>query len=259
MDRFTKEAAAYEAFVKLIADGKTCRTLFEVAGMDLPPPLLRFLGEDSRAAQDDDQLRVSIPAPQPPARPAEWQSGWIWVPVGEATDATLVRGILRAADHPLTAKQIVAKYEELSLVAIPGTIANIGTRLATSKPPEIEREGGSWGLLSATKCPILHERYLWGPIEVFEKYDTAAHRRLLIIHVLNAHSDGLQIIQLTRALEGCAWFDKRIPMTKDLIKDDLHVLQESNKVRRLAGYSGKWMAVDSAQTNQTQQPTTRRP
>jgi hypothetical protein len=241
MDRVAKEVVAFEAFTKWLNAGRECRALFESARLPLPDPLSRFLGEET-PARTAVETKVVVPPPETPPRPAEWQEGWIWVPAREATVATLVRAILRRENMRMTPKAIAEAVDKIKDEVSHGTIANIGTRL--TKAEQIERADGAWKLINPHTAPVLHDGYVWGDMASMDDEDIAKHRRILMVHVLRAQPDGLQIIQLTRAMETCEWV--RTPLSKDLVKTDLHTLAETGKVKRV-GNAGKWRAAPAGE------------
>jgi hypothetical protein len=238
-DRFALEARAYESFASLMQAGKECRALFDAARVPLPEPLRRFLGE-GQIAEKSGESRVVVPPPELPPRPTDWQADWIWVPTSQMTPTNVVRGILRASVVPMRPREILERLSAHAVACNPGSLANIGTRL--DKDETISRNDGAWSLLKRDRCAVLHEGNAWGEPLVFDAHELAAHRRLGILHVLKVHADGLQVVQLTRALESCDWL--RAPVSKDLVKMDLLELQKAQKARRMAGHSGKWRAIE---------------
>jgi len=59
-----------------------------------------------------------------------------------------------------------------------------------------------------------------------------------VLHVIRPQP--LQIMQILQVLEGCDWV--HAPLSKDLLKADLQVLDAENRAKRI-GNSGKWRAV----------------
>jgi hypothetical protein len=238
-DRFILESRAIASLTALMEQAATCRSLFEVAGMALPDPLRRMLGDEA-ATKAPSQGVIVVPPPPSPPRPPTWESDWIWLPIASLTPTTLVCALLRQAKAPLSPKQIMEGLEKLGVDAVKGSVANIGTRLSTGQHPKITRGTGTWGLVDPTLAPVLHDGYAWGPPASFDKQELAAHRRIGVMHLLRAHPDGLQIMQITQMLRKCAWM--QAPLTKDLIKADLPVLQSDGLAKRVGGGSGKWRA-----------------
>jgi hypothetical protein len=163
------------------------------------------------------------------------------VPVNEMTTENLVRAVLLEAPTPLRPKEINDRLGELRVKYNPGSIANIGTRLAMNGV--IDRTNGAWKLVKRNDCPVLHEGMAWGNLSAFDVHELAAHRRLAISHVLRAHHDGLQVVQLVRVLENCDWFNFSI--NKGVVKIDLQEMQKAvpQLARKMAGHSGKWEAA----------------
>jgi hypothetical protein len=239
-DRFVLESKAIASLTALMEQAATCRSLFEAAGMALPDPLRRMLG-DEVTAKPASSGAVVVPPPASPPRPPTWESDWIWLPIASLTPTTLVCALLRQAKGPLSPKQIMEELAKLGVDAVKGSVANIGTRLSTGAHPKITRGTGTWSLVDPSSAPVLHEGYVWGPVACFDKQELAAHRRIGVMHLLRVHDDGLQIMQITQMLRKCEWM--RAPLTKDLVKDDLPVLQGEGLTKRVGGGSGKWRAA----------------
>jgi len=237
-DRFILESKAIASLTALMEQAATCRSLFEAAGMALPDPLRRMLGDE--AITKVPAQGVIVPPPPSPPRPPAWENDWIWLPISSLTPTTLVCALLRQAKAPLSPKQIMEGLGELGVDAVKGSVANIGTRLSTGAHPKIKRGTGTWSLVDPSTAPVLHDGSVWGPVASFDKQDVAAHRRIGVLHLLRTHPDGLQIMQITQMLRNCEWM--RAPLTKDLVKADLPVLQSEGHTKRVGGGSGKWRA-----------------
>lgn len=240
-DQFELEQKAQEAYVAIMQDMRQLRSAFEAAGVRVPDRVLRFLqGEPapSSEASQSSSPRAIIPPPVAPPRPPEASQHWLWLPIDQMTPTGLVRGILRAAAHPLTPKMLIEQLRELRDNINPGSIANIGTRL--EQQGSISRTEAGWQLAPNANAPVLYSGNAWGSEELFESYELAAQRRNCIFHVLRVYEDGLQPMQLVKALEGCTWVHASV--TKDLIKTDLQTLDQEGRAKRI-GNSGKWRAV----------------
>lgn len=238
-DRFNLESKAFSSLGALMQQAAECRSLFEAARLPLPEPLRRMLGDQSPEPSAPVAKMTLLP-PEHPPRPAHWESSWIWLAVSSLTATSLVCGLLREAKAPLSPKEILAKCEEMGIDAVKGSIANIGTRLSAGASPKISRGNGAWALVDPSRAPVLHAGHAWGPPEIFDKQELAAHRRDGVIHLLKASDDGYQIVQITKILRQCDWV--HAPVTKDLIKVDLQMLQADGKAKRV-GNSGKWRAT----------------
>lgn len=234
-DRFALETKAIKAFTKWMEDGRTCRALFEQAHMALPEPLKRFLGETER--EDTSAPRVVIPPLQAPPRPAEAEANWIWVPVIGMTPTGLVLGVLRRAPAPIPVRKIIDEIARLGAKPNEGSIQNIGTRL--SNQHVITRSDDGWKLIQSDNAPVIYKGHAWGLHERFEKYEIAVYRRLCLLHVLRVHADGMQNMQLLKAIETCDWVNLP-PLSKDVIKLDLESLQKEGEIKRI-GNTGKWI------------------
>jgi len=236
--RFTLENKAYELFAKVMSDTAACREAFVRAGLSLPPPLLRFFDE---AEPEQSGPRMSLSPPAIPERPAEATGDWVWIPLRDMLPTGLVLGLLRSDPAGLTQKDILARLAQMPGVNVnPGSIANIGTRLANEGV--ITRERGVWEIVDPDRAPIILGENAWAPKDLFEQQELAGHRRNCIIHVLQAQPDGLQIMQIVKLLEGRDW--QRAPLSKDLVKTDLRQLDKEGRAKRV-GNSGKWRSTQN--------------
>jgi hypothetical protein len=239
-DRFNLEIKAFNALRDLMQQAAECRSLFESARLPMPDPLRRILGAEDEVDATEKSERIVVPPPKMPARPPGWQSDWIWLPTPKLTAQSAVCAVLGAATGPLSPNDIIERCGALGVDVVKGSVMNIGTRLAGGKDPTIRRNDGQWSLLAAHKVPVLHDEHAWGAPSVFDKQELAAHRRQAVLHLLKLNSDGLQIVQITKALRECEWM--RAPITKDLVKVDVQLLQQDGQAKRV-GNSGKWKAV----------------
>lgn len=241
VESLLKQAEAAKSFIKLIDAAIECRRLYQDAGMKLPEPLVRLLGE---AVTDEPpsghHARMVVPPPPRPPAPPEADEKWLWVENGSVLATNLVLATLRRADGPMQASAIIEAIHRIDPTVSKGTISNIGTRLDGKL---FARSPDGWALLPGIDTPIIHGDYTWGPYSVFEPHEIAAYRRAGLVHVLRTHSDGLQVVQLVKVWnENCPW--KNVPpVTKDLIKVDLQVLSDDKIVRKMGGHSGKWTAA----------------
>jgi hypothetical protein len=200
----------------------------------LPGPLQSLLGIDV-AADAGHQL----PPMKLPPHPADRQASWIWVPTEQCTANSLVLALLRDASGPLQVQKLADDVQRLKGVPVnSGSVANVLTRLKSTK---VARGDAGWTLIDKTGTPVLHQGHLWGAVDVFEKQEVAAHRRMAILHVLGQFPGGLQIVQIVEMLlDKSPWFNRDIPCNKDLVKDDLAELDEQQKAKR-QGNSKKWV------------------
>lgn len=227
-----------QSLLALVEDARRCRDLFVAAGMAIPEPLGRFLGEEPAGAPTGPaRPTLRVPPPEPPLSPPdEALPDWIWIHVEDATSTPLVLAILRKAGDAVRPKDIISQLHEMRPELKAGTVPNIGTRLAGSL---IARDKQGWWLVDPEKAPMIKGDYLWGPATVFGKYELAAHRRRAICHLLGLNEGGLQVMQIVKMLHnGCDWL--KAPLTKDLVKADMADLAERGLVKR-TGHSKKWI------------------
>jgi len=232
---FNAEVEAQRSLMDLYDQAEECRLLFERANIPLPEVLKRVLGMNGPGAKQASQ--PIIPPPEKPPMPAEATSDWIWIRAKEATPNTLVLALLRAAGGVIRSKDIVAKMQTVLPDVSRGTISNVGTRL---KGTAVELTDDGWRLLDMTKAGILHKGHLWALPENLGKVELAAQRREAILHVLGMFDSGLQIVQIVENLRRCSWVVA--PINKDLVKDDIAILFEQNKIKK-RGNSKKWELV----------------
>jgi hypothetical protein len=204
--------------------------------MSLPEPLKRLLAVNG--AGNAVSGPPAIPAPQKPPMPPGAKSDWVYIQEKDATATSIALAILNGSKEPIRAKEIIEKVTAILPNVLRGSINNIGSRLAESRLIDRTEEG--WTLAKPESAGIIHEGNLWGPREIFQKSELAAHRRDAIIHVLSNFDSGLQVRQLVEQLSRCSWV--HAPVNKDLVKVDLEILAELGKVRR-RGNSKKWEGV----------------
>lgn len=237
--QFSKERKAFSALNALLDAADECRRLYEDAGLPLPQPLARLFGlMDTKADNEDRQQVFQITPPQRPAAPLGADETWIYVPVADALPTSLVLAVLAAEKQAMPPSLLIERIQKYRDDVNKGSIANIGSRLDAEGA--ICRDDGHWMLSGTRQVPVIAGAHIWGPAGAFQKQELAAHRRVLVEHVLRSCPDGLQIAQLTRTLqESCPWIRPEIPLNKDQVKADIMDLAERGIVKRVGG-SGKW-------------------
>jgi hypothetical protein len=230
---FKATAQAYLKFSQVLDDLEKCKKLFEFAGEPLPEQLKEFMGV-SRSFGRKTETLVTISPPPRHSRPTEANNEWISVKVEDASATGLVLAVLRQASGPTKAKDMTEQVAQLNPLIPRGSVHNIGTRLDGTL---ISRSDAGWSLIDPKKAGILHGGFLWGPKDVFDKTEIAAHRREAILTILKGFPSGLQTVQIVEQLRGRDWV--QAPASKDLVKSDMELLEAYNKVRRM-GNSRKW-------------------
>lgn len=185
--QFNKEMKAYAAFQRAVSAAQEAAVLFESAGIPLPPPLARMLGHVENGHPKDHRPRLSVTPLDSPNRPNEAGTDWIWVPDAEATPTVLLLAILREAGGVVPQKDAIRKLETLKKGVNPGSIYNLVARLGANV---IEKTDEGWRLLNPNEGALLSKGELWGPPDVFGKYELAIHRRMAIMHLLEAVPGG---------------------------------------------------------------------
>ncbi|WP_146140689.1 hypothetical protein [Haliangium sp. UPWRP_2] len=246
IDNLPKERAALDALNKLLDDAEVCKRLWEEAGMPLPRPLTALFV--SKAAHDDSEA-PALPLPlmeiPRPKRPRPLPRGvtheWIYVPINEAHEASLVRAMLSSTVAHSIAELIMAVSDYGRADVNKGSIANIGSRL--NREGVITYTETGWKLREGQNTLEISGDHLWGPLKAFHAQEVAAYRRMSIMHILRSFSGGLQIAQISEALHSyCSWFNTSIPHGQFLIKTDMKTLADKKLVRKIGG-SHKWGLV----------------
>lgn len=229
-------AEAYQKFAQALSDLAACKELFESAGVPLPEQLRELLGTD---LGNGKPAAMTILPPRRANRPADAGDDWISVELSEVTATSLVLAVLRAANAPVKAGDVIHLVTSLNPNVTRGVIHNIGTRLNGRL---IDRTEEGWSLKEASKAGLICDGYLWGPKDIFEKSEIAAHRREAILTILKGFQSGLQIVQLVEQLRGTKWVHS--PASKDIVKTDIEYLEGHGKVRRISN-SRKWVCVQT--------------
>jgi hypothetical protein len=234
---FQLELAAATSFARVLTEAEDCRKLHQKAGIALPAPLLRLFGE---ATDMPKQLLLRMPGPDAdPARlssrPPEAREDWISIWATDATPTTVALAILRDQIEPIRAKDLSNKVTALLPQIVSGSIYNLLNRLA--EMGYVKRKDTRWFLAKKDIAPILVDDFLWAAPDKFAKQDLAALRREAILHILS-NERSLQVMQLVDKLKAWDWV-KAAPISKDLLKIDMSVLEEKGRVRRV-GNSRNW-------------------
>jgi hypothetical protein len=234
-DLFTAELEATRSLVELYEQAKKCQALFERAHMALPEPLRRVLGMSG--AVEKATAPPNITAPEKPPMPVDAGPDWIWIKASEASPATVVLALLRAANSPMRPKELIEQVT--SLLEVPaGSVYNVGPRLESREI--IQRGEDGWELKKFEGAGLIHKGFFWGPPAAFGKQELAAQRRTALLHVLSFHPTGLQIVQILQQLKRCSWVVA--PVNKDLVKEDIGVLRDLGKVKK-RGNTKNWEIV----------------
>src|SRR2546427_11541970 len=90
--RWMAEQEAYRGFSDLLVAAERVRERFDEAGLELPPPLKRFLGMTDALPQPP--RGIVIPPPQL-SRPSIAGADWLSVDIAQVTPTTVVPAVLR--------------------------------------------------------------------------------------------------------------------------------------------------------------------
>ncbi|HLG13029.1 MAG TPA: hypothetical protein VJH03_00675 [Blastocatellia bacterium] len=232
-DRIDAEQEAARTYVDLIEMVKKCQAAYERAHMELPTSLRGFFGMNG--TKEKATTPAGIPPPQRPEPPLDAEPDWVCIDSAKAGATNIALAILRAADEPVRARDLVRDVTAILPSVRGGTIANIGNRL---EGDIIRRTKDGWELIKQERAGILRDGLFWGPPSIFTKQELAAHRRDAILHILKFYESGLQTSQLLEQLRNCSsWV--RAPINKELVQDDVEILRKEEKVKR-RGASKKW-------------------
>jgi hypothetical protein len=234
MDEFERESEAYAGLQRLMDDAKAAKTLFERAGLPIPAPLARMLG-DGRSGSGIHGA-ITVPPIEEPERPPGVGPDWLWVCVRNAITITLVKSLLGRSDVALRPKDVVDQVIKIRPDLSTGGIYNSATPL--ERAGLLTRETDGWLRTTGWVAPVLNGKFVWGSVESLQKQEVAWHRRQLILHMLSVYRTGLQVLQIVENLQKMP--QCKSPVSKDLVKADMEVLQEEKKVKR-AGASKKWV------------------
>lgn len=230
---------AFAGLAKWMEEGRRLRVLFLKAGDPVPAPLLALDAESGNGnGGTENEPRIIIPPVTPPPRPEGAREDWIWVPISAALPTTVALAILRSRGGSMPYRELLDALASAGLQFNEGSIQNAGTRL--EREAVLVRGDDGWLLKKPNIAPILHDDHLWGPQNIFGPQELAAYRRICLLHILRAHSDGLQRVQLMKAAASCDWL--RVPASKDVVGQDLEYMAREGMARQI-GNSGKWRAV----------------
>ena len=228
------EAKVYEAFLRWLEEGKRVWGLFDQEGVPVPETLKIALTDPTKTGSNSHQFRPArLRAPERPAPPPGAGYDWIWIDAKEAMLRTVVLAILHEG-ITISVKDLTTRVKKILPDTNEGSIGNIGTYLDGK---QISRTEKGWTLKEGVEAPVLYEGYIWAPPALLTKQDLAAFRRMAIRHLLGISPDGLQVMQVYRQLKSADWL--KTPLSKDLVKADLFVMQDEKKVKRF-GSQRKW-------------------
>src|SRR6266852_3193413 len=110
---FKATAEAYQKFAQALEELEASRKLFELAGEPLPEKLKEFFGLNRNHGRHTEPS-VAILPPQRKSRPEDATDEWLSIPVREATATSLVLAVLRRANKPVPAKQVVELVSQIN-------------------------------------------------------------------------------------------------------------------------------------------------
>lgn len=229
---------AYDSISQLLELAGESEKYFIDAGLALPEPLALLLGKDSSIddstnnAGTFDHTGRTWKSPEPPEGALDT---WISIPMGGLQTSTLVCAILRHLGRIMPPREIIREMQRYQPGIADGGVYNVGAR---KEDRIIDKTVEGWKLIDPSKAPVIHNDYAWGPAELFGTHEKAAHRRLLILKLLQETApEGLTRMQIVEKLEKTE--ECKAPSSKDLVGLDLNMLLEADKIRRI-GTSREW-------------------
>lgn len=235
IEQLTAEQDAAQSLVELYQQVQKCMLLHQRAGLPLPEPVRKILTNGAVAKSAVRARPVThIPAPLWGGRPGEAKPDWIRVDVKHCTPTPIALAILRSSKGPMRHRDLSNRVNEILPNVPSGSVSNIGTRLGGKL---IDKTPAGWKLIDPQEAGVIKDGFLWGPPSVFGKYELAGHRRESIIYLLEQHETGLELVQIVEELRKCPWV--HAPINKDLVKEDIHILDKDGTLRR-RGNTRKW-------------------
>lgn len=224
-DKLAARVKAIESLQRLYLAADECGKLHLKAGMPLPKEvsLLMTWGEEEARAEEQ-AAKPALLSIQPPFPVPE--KGWISVSLEDCQPVTIAPAVLRD-DAPLTVGELTDKVRALGVGTSEGSIANIATKLVAAGT--IERSASGLRLASAALTAKIVGGRLWGPAEVFQDSDVAAHRREAVLAYLQTYGK-LSRAQIITLLQQSDWVNA--PINMYLVKADLQALQAKKLARR---------------------------
>ncbi|MEM6553170.1 MAG: hypothetical protein AAF750_13715 [Planctomycetota bacterium] len=245
-ERFRAEIEAYRLLTEVLEQADKARRQFAAANLPVPEVLRRLIST-SEAEVSPQMDTDDAPEVWPPSRPAAASEDWIPVPARELYTQNLVLAILRRMGRAANMREILSAIIEYDPNVNPGTIYNVGPRLEGQLLEK--HEDGSWTLLDPEIAPMLEGAYAWGAPHIFQNQERAAHRRLVIVGLLQSHPAGLIAADIRRRLQ--ANDEYRLDVDKDMIKSDLKWLKEHNRVTVRPG-SRRWITPENQHRDEQQ-------
>jgi len=235
------EILAASSYLRLLNEAQECKRLHEKAGIALPIPLLRLLGEEGVAVGHEQMmLKTSSPdidSSRLATKPDEAEREWVSIKAKDASPTTIALAVLGSLDEPIKAKALANRVTSISPNIVGGSIYNLLRRLEDGG--DVTSDTNGWILANQDAAGLLSGEYIWAPPSRFTKQDLAAHRREAIVHILRNESS-MQIMEIVERLHQWEWV--KAPVNKDLLKADMQVLEEQGLVRRIAN-TRNWEAV----------------
>ncbi len=235
-DLIQKQIEAAVRFANWMKEAVEIRRLYTSSGIAPPQQLGDFLGEKAQNGAAKLEMKMQFPPLESPARPSDVPEGWLWIPLKEAAPATLTLMLLRDRTFAGT-KDLIEEVVRLCPVVNPGSVYNILARFKTL----IRKSDAGLSIIDPSKAPVRSDGAVWWVKDNFSTHELAAHRRIVIQHILKLYPGGLQNMQLLEQLVASDLC--RAPISKDLLKIDMEVMCADGKVKRISN-SKKWVISD---------------
>jgi Fe2+ or Zn2+ uptake regulation protein len=236
-DKLIKEIEAFGLLQKLLQQADEVRRCFISAGLPLPGPIIRLLGNEEKPSKSEQVIPKKYTIQSPANRPEAAKDDWIAVKLNKLTAQDLVLAFLRDNAGSLAPKVLLEKIDKVKPGTQSGTVYNIGPRLIKQKILERNNDG-EWVLLDPTIAPLIENEYAWGPKNIFSQQALAANRRERILQTLTEFPDGLTTMQIARSIK-----KEGVSFSKELAMCDMNVLHDKGVVKR-SGKHKKWSIID---------------
>jgi Fe2+ or Zn2+ uptake regulation protein len=238
-DRFAKEIEGFGLLQKLLQQADEVRKFFVAAGLPLPGPLSRLLGEAEAPVTSPQGMPARKKVIHPPTkRPETAKDDWIAIRLEGLTSQDLALAFLRDAAGPVAPKALYERIDKIKHGIQPGTIYNIGPRLISRGVLIKNEDSGEWHLSDPSQAPLMEGEYAWGPREVFSPQALASYRRDRILSILAESPDGLTTMQIAKTIQS-----EGVPASKEVAMNDMEELQTKGIVGR-SGRHRKWSIID---------------
>src|SRR5438105_3246562 len=120
--------AAYQSLNDVYVAAEKSRTLFEAAGLQVPPVVSRVLGMNGTGGVTTIAPKISaariaggrIPPPPMPSMPPEAKADWVGISIKDALAQSVAIALLRQAAAPLKSKELIKRVQTIAKASVGG-------------------------------------------------------------------------------------------------------------------------------------------